>query len=143
MYFVIYLHQYIENYRYYNHQGWLSGRVTTDDNFTFYNKPILDENSPIVPEGDYVADFPEKIKRIIWNRNYNVRRRWNLKLVIFASGLCDEISLVIAATADGPEQTPTLFMTKEGITEDKPLAFALKSANVMEEDTLWLRYKVK
>lgn len=28
---------------YYKHQGWLSGRVTTDDNFTFYEKPALDE----------------------------------------------------------------------------------------------------
>lgn len=27
---------------YYKHQGWLSGRVTTDDNFTFYRKPVLD-----------------------------------------------------------------------------------------------------
>ena len=40
---------------YYRHQGWLSGRVTTDDNFTFYKKPALDENAPIVPEGDFVA----------------------------------------------------------------------------------------
>lgn len=40
---------------YYKHQGWLSGRVTTDDNFTFYHKPVLDENAPVVPEGDYVA----------------------------------------------------------------------------------------
>ena len=34
------------------------------------------------------------------------------------AGLCDEISFVIAATADGSAQTPTLFMTKEGITEE-------------------------
>lgn len=40
---------------YYKHQGWLSGRVTTDDNFTFYEKPVLDENAPAVPEGDFVA----------------------------------------------------------------------------------------
>ena len=29
----------------YHHQGWLSGRVTTDDNFTFYRKPDLDEDA--------------------------------------------------------------------------------------------------
>lgn len=40
---------------YYKHQGWLSGRVTTDDNFTFYVKPELDENAQNVPEGDFVA----------------------------------------------------------------------------------------
>ncbi len=41
--------------RTYRHQGWLSGRVTTDDNFTFYRQPDLDQNVPPVPEGDYVA----------------------------------------------------------------------------------------
>lgn len=40
---------------YYKHQGWLSGRTTTDDNFTFYEKPNLDENAKKVPEGDFVA----------------------------------------------------------------------------------------
>ena len=41
---------------YYRHQGWLSGRVTTDDNFTFYKEPALEETAPPVPEGDFVAD---------------------------------------------------------------------------------------
>lgn len=41
--------------RVYQHQGWRSGRVTTDDNFTFYHKPALDENAPAVPAGDYLA----------------------------------------------------------------------------------------
>lgn len=40
---------------YYKHQGWLSGRVTTDDNFTFYEKPELDEKAETVPEGDFIA----------------------------------------------------------------------------------------
>jgi riboflavin biosynthesis pyrimidine reductase len=39
----------------YKHQGYLSGRVTTDDNFTSYVKPELDENAQNVPEGDLVA----------------------------------------------------------------------------------------
>lgn len=196
--------------RHYNHQGWLSGRVTTDDNFTFYNKPILDEKSPIVAEGDYVADFSEKIHyvsidpsgKLGWKENYIVYkdtrahvvevltqkatnsykaflRKLGISYIIageesinyellleklkelfgietlmlggggilnwsfLQAGLCDEISLVIAPTADGSAQTPTLFMTKKGITEDKPLSFALQSVNVMKEDTLWLRYKVK
>lgn len=40
---------------YYKHQGWLSGRVTTDDNFTFYEQPHLDESAPEVPAGDFIA----------------------------------------------------------------------------------------
>ena len=39
----------------YESQAWLCGRVTTDENFTFYKKPALDEAAPPVPEGDYVA----------------------------------------------------------------------------------------
>ena len=41
---------------YYKHQGWLSGKITTDDNFTFYEPPALDENAPIVEAGDYIAN---------------------------------------------------------------------------------------
>ena len=40
---------------FYHHQGWLSGRVTTDDNFTFYRKPDLDKDAPAVPAGDFIA----------------------------------------------------------------------------------------
>ncbi|KAH0788128.1 5-amino-6-(5-phosphoribosylamino)uracil reductase [Histomonas meleagridis] len=39
----------------YHPDAWLCGRVTTDQNFTMYAKPDIDENSPEVPEGDYVA----------------------------------------------------------------------------------------
>lgn len=37
-------------------QGYLNGKTTTEDNMTFYKKPVLDENAAPVPEGDYVAD---------------------------------------------------------------------------------------
>lgn len=39
----------------YQPQAWLCGRVTTDENFTHYRKPDLDENASAVPEGDHVA----------------------------------------------------------------------------------------
>ncbi len=39
----------------YQPQAWLCGRVTTDENFTFYKEPALDEHAPTVPDGDYVA----------------------------------------------------------------------------------------
>lgn len=40
----------------FNIQGYLNGRVTTDDNTTFYRKPDLIESADTVPEGDFVAD---------------------------------------------------------------------------------------
>lgn len=38
-----------------NHKGWLSGRITSEDNFTHYRKPELDESAAPVPEGDFIA----------------------------------------------------------------------------------------
>ncbi len=40
---------------FYPHQGWLSGRVTTDDNFTHYREPDLGPDAPPVPAGDFIA----------------------------------------------------------------------------------------
>lgn len=196
--------------RYYKNQGWLSGRVTTDDNFTFYKKPVLDENAPIVTAGDFVSEHSEKIYyvsidpsgKLGWGKNYltykNTRahvievltekasnsykaflRKLGVSYIIagqeslnyellldklkelfnienlmlggggvlnwsfLQAGLCDEISLIIAATADGSVKTPTLFMEKEGITEDKPLGFELKSVKVLDGDAIWIQYTVK
>lgn len=42
---------------FYKHQGWLSGRTTTDDNFTHYKKPALERDFPPVPAGDFVAEI--------------------------------------------------------------------------------------
>ncbi|PQL93460.1 dihydrofolate reductase family protein [Apibacter adventoris] len=47
--------EYERTNNFYNPQAWLCGRVTTDENFTFYHKPDLDRNASVVPEGDFVA----------------------------------------------------------------------------------------
>ena len=196
--------------RYYKHQGWLSGRVTTDDNFTFYKKPDLDEDAEIVPEGDYVADFDENIHYVSidpsgvlgWDKNYiiyqdtrahvievltnkasnsykdllrklgisyiiagnttldyevlleKLKKLFNIELLMLGGGgvlnwsfiqegLCDEVSVVMAASSDGSTKTPTLFMEKEGLSDDKPVHFKLEDVKIMEGDSLWLRYKIK
>lgn len=62
----------------YNLQGWLSGRITTDDNFTLYEQPDLDENAAPVPEGDYVPTTEAPLwyisidphGRLGWKENY-------------------------------------------------------------------------
>lgn len=40
---------------YYQHQGWLSGRTTSEDNFTQHRKLKLAEPSQPIPDGDFVA----------------------------------------------------------------------------------------
>lgn len=194
---------------YYKHQGWLSGRVTTDDNFTFYRKPNLDENTPLVPEGDFVAkktgmyyvsvdpsgrlgwesstltyvDTTAHVIEMLTGRAGNAYKAFLRKLGIsyiiagedsldyglalrklkelfgietlmlgggaalnwsfIQAGMCDEISVVIAAAADGSPTTQTLFMAREGLSDTTPVGFTLQSAQVEDGGSVWLRYLVK
>ena len=194
---------------YYKHQGWLSGRITTDDNFTFYEKPDLDENAAKVPEGDYIAkktdmyyvsidpsgrlgwksstltyiDTTAHVIEVLTEKATNAYkaflRRLGISYIIAGSdsldyeqtlsklkeqfgienlmlgggaalnwsfiqaGMCDEVSVMIAAVADGSANTQTLFMTREGMSDDTPVAFKLQEAKVMDGDSIWLRYLVK
>ena len=38
---------------------------------------------------------------------------------------------------------PTLFQTKEGLTEDAPVGFKLKEVKSYDDGTIWIRYYVK
>lgn len=198
------------NNPHYKHQGWLSGRVTTDDNFTFYKKPMLDENTPTVPEGDFVvkarADMyyvsvdpsgklgwesntltyintTAHILEVLTGKASNDYKAFLRKLGIsyiivgeneldyslllekvytlfgirtlmlggggvlnwsfIQAGMCDELSVVIAPAADGSSETPTLFETRGGMATDKPIGFTLKSADVLDGGSVWLRYTMK
>lgn len=194
---------------YYKHQGWLSGRVTTDDNFTFYEKPELDEHTPAVPAGDFVAektgmyyvsvdpsgrlgwkdstlryvDTTAHVIEVLTGKATNAYKDFLRKLGIsyiiagedaldyglvltklkelfgietlmlgggaalnwsfIQAGMCDEVSVVIAATADGSPTTQTLFMARDGLSNDAPVSFDLQEAKVMDGGSVWLRYLVK
>lgn len=195
---------------YYKHQGWLSGRVTTDDNFTFYETPELDENAGLVPEGDFVAqpgagmyyvsvdpsgrlgwknctltyeDTQAHVLEVLTGKASNAYKAFLRKLGIsyivagkdaldyelileklkklfgietlmlggggvlnwsfIQAGLCDELSLVITPSADGSSETPTLFMTKEGLTTDRAVNFELEHLEAKDGGSIWLRYRVK
>lgn len=59
------------------------------------------------------------------------------------AGACDEVSMLIAPFADGSEKTHAMFQTKEGVSEDIPVAFELEHAEKRDHGGVWLRYKVK
>lgn len=196
---------------YYQHQGWFSGRITTDDNFTMYCKPKIDKTAPIVPSGIlllkaiiqcimYLSIDP--LGKLGWQSNtlpyetttahilevltekasnaYKVMlRKLNISYVIVGkekldykllmeklyykfdiktlmlggggvlnwsfiqTGLCDELSLVMASVADGDSKSPSIFETKEELTSDKPVGFELKNVEVLENGGIWLRYLIK
>lgn len=194
---------------YYKHQGWLSGRVTTDDNFTLYKQPALDENTPPVPEGDFVSvpnapmyyvsvdpsgrlgwqdnqltyeDTTAHVLEVLTEKASNAYkaflRRLGISYIIagkdaldhalamqkvktlfgihtlmlggggvlnwsfIQAGMCDELSVLIAAAADGSSETPALFETRGGLAADHPVGFTLKSAEARDGGSVWLRYTV-
>ncbi|SDF37365.1 dihydrofolate reductase family protein [Marvinbryantia formatexigens DSM 14469] len=59
------------------------------------------------------------------------------------AGMCDEVSVVIAAAADGSTNTPALFSAKGGFAPEMPVCFSLQSAEVRNGGSVWLRYLVK
>jgi riboflavin biosynthesis pyrimidine reductase len=194
--------------RFYRHQGWLSGRITTDENFTMYARPELITDSPEVPEGDYVArkadmyyvsidpsgklgwkdhvlhyrdttadvievltekasnDYKAFLRRlgisymIAGKDKYDydqmlskLKEKFGIETLMLGGGAvlnwsfiqkgyCDEVSIVISAAADGSVLTQTLFMEKEGLTDDTPVTFRLLDVQRTEGDSVWLRYKV-
>ncbi|MCD7958902.1 MAG: RibD family protein [Ruminococcus sp.] len=194
---------------YYKHQGWLSGRVTTDDNFTFYKKPELNEQAAPVPEGDFVAkqapmyyvsvdpsgklgwkdstltyiDTTAHVIEVLTEKASNAYkdflRRLGISYIIAGAetldyalameklkelfgietlmlgggaalnwsfiqvGMCDEISVVIAPTANGSTKTQTLFMARDGLSDDTPIGFSLLEAKALDGGSVWLRYKVR
>lgn len=194
---------------YYHHQGWLSGRTTTDDNFTKYQKPDVIKNAPPVPEGDFVIDTDldkyyvsiDPSGKLAWtsyqlnyqetkahvlevltekasNEYKSMLRKLNIPYIIagenslnynlavqklkelfhieslmlggggvlnwsfIQAGLCDEVSIIIAPTADGSPNATSLFEAKEGLSEDAPIGFTLKNVEAKNDGSVWLRYLV-
>lgn len=64
--------------QFYHPQAWINGRVTIDENFTFYEKPELPENAAMIPHDDYIAvrnaenyiAAADPSGRLGWKQNY-------------------------------------------------------------------------
>lgn len=59
------------------------------------------------------------------------------------AGMCDEISVVIAAAADGSINTPALFSAKEPFAPAKAVSFQLIDVQIKDGGSVWLRYKIR
>lgn len=193
--------------QFYHPQAWVNGRITVDENFTFYKAPELPDNVPDFPKADFVAQSAENYivaidpsGRLGWEKNYveyagrpkayvievlteqadnaylaflrdrNIsyifagEKAINCTLAVqklkslfgierlklsgggvinwsFAQeGLIDELSLIIAPTADGATNTPTLFERRPDISFNGPVHFTLQSVEVAKGGCIWLRY---
>jgi riboflavin biosynthesis pyrimidine reductase len=81
-----------------NIQGYLNGRVSTDDNFTHYRGPEVNESAAPVPEGDFVAQAHapmsmyyvalEPTGRLGWQKNH-----------VDCGGVCSHVVSVLTEQA--------------------------------------------
>lgn len=175
--------------------------MTTDDNFTFFEKPALPESFAPVPAGDFVAArtgmyyVPIDPKgRLGWKENAltyagvtahvvevlteeaseayraflrglgisyviagrsaldaplalaKLREKFGVETLMLGGGvlnwsLCDEVSVVLSASADASPETPALFTAREGLSQAAPVDFELIGAEKRSRNTLWLRYR--
>lgn len=51
--------------------------------------------------------------------------------------------MILAASADGSYETPSLFSTKGGHSLNTAKGFYLENVEIKDSDSLWLRYKTK
>ena len=93
-------------------------------------------------ELDYATAL-EKLKNLFGIKTLMLGGGGVLNWSFIQSGMCDEISVVIAPCADGSSETPALFSTRSGLSADKPVGFELQSAEVKDGGSVWLRYLVK
>lgn len=66
----------------------------------------------------------------------------NLNWSMIRDGLCDELSLVLMPTADAQNHTNSLFESNEKYSTPAAYEFALKSAEPLEDGSVWLRYDI-
>lgn len=122
---------------FYHHQGWLSGRMTTDNNFTFCKKPDLDENAPTVPAEDFLAQ--PNFGMFYISVAPHGKLGWESSTLHYVDTAAHVIE-VLAAAADGSPDTPPVFRAQKGLSENKALGFTLKEAKAMDGGSVWLRY---
>ncbi|WP_307722725.1 dihydrofolate reductase family protein [Pediococcus damnosus] len=105
----LFYHLAFEKDGFYQNQGWLSGRTTTDDNFTFYKKPILDESAPKVPAGDFV--IPTEFSKYYISIDPHGRLAWQSNELIYQ----DTHAQVLEVLTDQASNAYKAFLRKKQI----------------------------
>lgn len=136
--------------------GWTKNRVTYEDRSPAHIIEILTEKT----SDAYVAYLHEKQISYIFagDEKINCRKASEKLLALFdiqtlmlsgggsinysflQENLIDEVSIIMTPVTDGKEETKTIFEKNQSLPDRAPIGFKLKSVDIIEEDTLWLRY---
>lgn len=122
---------YDETHLSFGSQAWLCGRVTMAY-FAGTGSPRYDPKAPRVARQDYIGDAGA--------RDFVVSGGPIVNGSFLHAGLIDEISLVTVPALDDANDTPTSFQRPVNLSSQSPRTYTLKSAQVLSDDVLWVRY---
>lgn len=80
--------------RAWDHQGWISGRVTTDDNFTHYAEPELRDAFDPVPAGDFLPEDARGAEMYYISVDPHGRLGWSENIVRYRSTVARVIEVL-------------------------------------------------
>lgn len=116
--------------------------VLTNQASNSYKTFLRQQQIPYIIAGEQEIDLALVLQKLATEYNLD-----NLMLggggllnwSFLTAGLIDEISLVVAPAIDGQEHTARLFNSQFN-HDPQPIGFKLRSAQVIADNVLWLRY---
>lgn len=111
-----------------------------------YKDMLRRKNISYIIAGEDQIDFKEivnKIQAYFPMDELMVNGGGGINWSFMDAGLVDEVSLVITPIADGDSSSQSLFESNEKYNQPKAVAFELKHTDVLNDGSLWVRYKVK
>ncbi|MBA1393895.1 RibD family protein, partial [Lactobacillus sp. XV13L] len=122
----LFYHEAFEKDGVYPNQGWLSGRTTSDDNFTFYKKPKLNLHAAPVPDGDFIV--PTKFKKHYISIDPHGKLAWQSNELVYNTTHAAVLEVITQQVSNGYKD----FLRRQNIsyiiagTKELDAALALK-----------------
>ena len=109
-----------------------------------YKDMLRRKNISYIIAGDEQLDLKEAVSKIQQYFNMDelmVNVGGGINWSFMQAGLVDEVSLVMTPAADGSNDTQSLFEMNK-YTDNNPITFSSVQVDKIENDALWIRYKV-
>lgn len=84
----------------------------------------------------------EKLQKHFGMKEFLLNGGGGVNWSFIKAGLVDEVSVVLSPVADGATDTASLFDANPKYNDTAPVAFTLLSHSVLDDGSLWLRYRV-
>lgn len=134
--------------------GWKSNEIGGDHIIAVLLEKVSDEylyylqrkNISYIFAGEKELDFKlalHQLTELFPIKTVMLEGGGHLNGSLLNEGLIDELSILLLPVADGTPNTPTVFEVSERQHKNPATLFSLTEVQRLEDDVLWLRYKVR